>query len=84
MEKIFYKVVYYHIIYMYDFVINLDDFFAVFCTSFHENYGFHRIYNKIAVRLTCQLLVVHILSRFTFHHFEITILVCTGSSTRLL
>jgi len=34
--KIFYKVVYHHIIYIYDFLVNLDDFLAVVCTEFHE------------------------------------------------
>jgi len=33
---IFYKVVYHHIIYMCDFFVNLDDFFTVVCTGFHE------------------------------------------------
>ena len=36
LDKIFYKVVYYHIIYMCDFSVNLDDFFVVVCTGFHE------------------------------------------------
>ena len=27
---------YHHIIYICDFFVNLDDFFAVICTSFHE------------------------------------------------
>ena len=31
---IFYKIVYHHIIYMCDFLVNLDDFFVVVCTSF--------------------------------------------------
>ena len=45
LDKIFYKVVYHHIIYMCDFfLVNLDDFFAVVCTSFHESCGFHQIY----------------------------------------
>ena len=35
MDKIFYKVVYHHIIYMCDFFFNLDDFFIVVCMSFH-------------------------------------------------
>ena len=36
LDKIFYKVVYHHIIYICDFLVNLDDFFAIICTSFHE------------------------------------------------
>jgi hypothetical protein len=43
MDKIFYKVVYHHIIYICDFLVNLDDFFAVVCTGFHEGCGFHLI-----------------------------------------
>jgi hypothetical protein len=43
MDKIFYKVVYHHIIYICDFLVNLDDFFAVVCTDFHEGCGFHLI-----------------------------------------
>ena len=34
---------YHHIIYMYDFFVDLDDFFAVVCTNFHENCDFHWI-----------------------------------------
>ena len=35
LDKIFYKVVYHHIIYMCDFfLVYLDDFFAVVCMSF--------------------------------------------------
>ena len=41
LDKIFYKVVYHHIIYMCDFLVNLDDFFAVVCTGFHEDCGLH-------------------------------------------
>ena len=41
LDKIFYKVVYHHIIYMCDFLVNLDDFFVMICTNFHENYGLH-------------------------------------------
>ena len=44
LDKIFYKIVYHHIIYMCDFLVNLDDFFAMICTSFHEDYGFHQIH----------------------------------------
>ena len=36
LDKIFYKIVYHRIIYMCVFFINLDDFFVVICTSFHE------------------------------------------------
>jgi len=37
LDKIFYKIVYHNIIYMCDFfLVNLDDFFAVVCTGFHE------------------------------------------------
>ena len=39
--KIFYNIIYQHIIYMCDFLVNLDDFFAVVCTGFHENCGLH-------------------------------------------
>jgi len=43
LDKIFYKVVYHHIIYMCEFLVNLDDFFDVICTGLHENCGFHQI-----------------------------------------
>ena len=43
LDRIFYKVVYHHIIYMCDFCVNLDDFFVVVCTGFHESCGFHLI-----------------------------------------
>ena len=33
MDKIFYKVVYHYIIYMCDFLVNLDDFFIMVCTG---------------------------------------------------
>jgi hypothetical protein len=46
MDKILYKVVYHHIIYMCDFLVNLDDFFAVVCTVFHKSYSFHPIYSQ--------------------------------------
>ena len=36
LDKIFYKIVYHYIIYMCDFLVNLDDFFIVVCNSFHE------------------------------------------------
>ena len=32
-----------HIIYMCDFFVNLDDFFAMIYTDFHEDYGFQHI-----------------------------------------
>jgi len=41
LNNIFYKFMYYHIIYMCDFLENLDDFFTVVCMDFHEDYGFH-------------------------------------------
>ena len=44
LDKIFYKIVYFHIIYICDFLVNLDDFFTVICTYFHKIYGFHQIY----------------------------------------
>ena len=36
MDKIFYKAVYHHIIYLCDFLVNLNDFFIVIYTSFYE------------------------------------------------
>ena len=36
LDKIFYKIVYHHIIYMCDFLVNLDDYFAIVCIGFHE------------------------------------------------
>ena len=36
LDKIFYKIVYHHIIYMCDFLVNLNNIFAVVCTGFHE------------------------------------------------
>ena len=41
LNKIFYKVVYHHIIYMCDFFVNLDVFFVVVYTGFHEDCGLH-------------------------------------------
>jgi hypothetical protein len=41
LDKIFYKVAFYHIIYMCDCLVNLDNFFAVVCIDFHEGCGFH-------------------------------------------
>ena len=38
LDKIFYKIVYHHIICMYDFLVILDDFFVVVCTSFYEDF----------------------------------------------
>jgi hypothetical protein len=43
LDKIFYVVVYHHIIYICDFFVNLDDFFPMVCTGFHEGCGFHLI-----------------------------------------
>ena len=40
LDKILYKVVYYYVIYMCDFLVNLNDFFAMICTDFHENCDF--------------------------------------------
>ena len=37
LNKIFYKIVYHHIIYMCDFFMNLDDFFVRVYTGFHED-----------------------------------------------
>ena len=39
LDKIFYKVMYHHIIYMCDFLMNLDDFFIIICTHFHKAHG---------------------------------------------
>ena len=36
LDKIFYKVVYHHIIHMCDFLVNLDDFFAMVYMGFHS------------------------------------------------
>ena len=36
LDKIFYKIVYHHIIYMCDFLMNLEYFSVVVCMSFHE------------------------------------------------
>jgi hypothetical protein len=44
---IVYKVVYHHIIYMCDFLVNLYDFFAVVCMGFHEDYDFHPMCSPI-------------------------------------
>ena len=43
LDGIFYKVVYHHIIYMCDFSVNLNDFFAVICMGFNEKCDFHLI-----------------------------------------
>ena len=43
LDKIFYKVMYHHIIYMCDFLVNLDEFFVVVCTDFHEGCSLHQI-----------------------------------------
>jgi hypothetical protein len=40
LDKMFYKVVYYHIIYgCVFFLVNLDYFFAIVCTGFYEGCG---------------------------------------------
>ena len=44
LDKIFYNVVYHHIIYMSDFLVNLDDFFVMVYTGFHKNCGLHYLY----------------------------------------
>jgi hypothetical protein len=41
LDKIFYKFVYHHIIYMCEFLLNLDNFFAMVCTGFHKGCGLH-------------------------------------------
>jgi len=41
LDKIFYKIVYNHIIYMCDFLMNLDNFFVMVYTGFYEGCGFH-------------------------------------------
>ena len=42
LDKIFYKFVHHYIIYMCDFLVNLDDFFVVICTDFHKIVVFTR------------------------------------------
>jgi len=42
LDKIFYKIVYHHIIYMCDFFVNLDNFFVVIYIDFHESLIFTR------------------------------------------
>ena len=37
LDTIFFKIVYHHIIYMCDFFVNLDGFFVIICTDFHED-----------------------------------------------
>ena len=45
LDRMFYMVVYHHIIYTCDFFfVNLNDFFAMIYTSFHEGCGFHQIH----------------------------------------
>jgi hypothetical protein len=51
LNKIFYKVVYYHAIYICDFLVNLYDFFIVVCKSFHEKCDLHPICS-ILIKLT--------------------------------
>ena len=40
LDRIFYKIVYHHIIYIVDFFVNLDDFFVVVYMDFHEGLVF--------------------------------------------
>jgi len=55
-------IVYHYIIYMCDFFLNLDNFFVVVCTSFHESCGFHQIFSGyfkwlcIIISSTCRWL----------------------------
>ena len=51
LDKIFYKVVDHYIIYMCDFLVNLDDFFAVICTSFHEDCDLHQIHSVVCLTI---------------------------------
>ena len=46
LDKIFYKVVYHHIIYMCDFLGEFRRLFAVVYTDFHEGRGFHHIHSQ--------------------------------------
>jgi hypothetical protein len=50
-NKIFYKVVYHHIIYIYDFLVNLDNFFAMVYMGFHESCSFHLICSRYTIYL---------------------------------
>ena len=59
MDKIFYKVVNHHIIYMCDFLVNLDDFFIIVCTDFHKNCGFHQIENTYWNRVISVVEIYH-------------------------
>jgi hypothetical protein len=40
LDEIFYKVMYRHIIFTFNCLVNLDDFFTVVCMSFHKSCGF--------------------------------------------
>ena len=57
LNKIFYKVVYHHIIYMCVFLVNLDDLFAMVCTSFYEDYGFHQMQRLpiVLLSIVCEM-----------------------------
>jgi hypothetical protein len=47
LDKIFHKVVYHYIIYMCDFLVNLDDFFTMICMDFHERFPLYMFpFNK--------------------------------------
>ena len=60
---------YHHIIYMCDFLVNLDDFFDVIFTSFHEDYGFHQIcsppYKLLINILNCVLVFLRCIFKFS-------------------
>ena len=56
LDKIFYKIVYHHIIYMCDFFVNLDDFFVVVCTNFHESLVSTRYVPKVKLLISNQTL----------------------------
>ena len=44
LDKIFYKVVYHHIIYLCDFFFNLDNFFCYDLYGLSRNFSLHQIY----------------------------------------
>ena len=60
LDMIFYKVVYHHIIYMCDFFVNLNDFFAVIYTGFHEHCGFHHIRSHYSMCLKVNLYFIYV------------------------
>ena len=49
LNKIFYKIVYHHIIYMCDFLVNLNDFFYRGLHEFSRSCGFHQICSLITM-----------------------------------